>query len=93
MIADTALDLIGAKDFLLIEGRFAASELFCRALATLRPETRVYTASDEADVSFGALRLIEHSLVPLGELVPVDALDRDLSAYRAAWRAAIGRQA
>jgi hypothetical protein len=93
MMADTALDLIGARDLLLIEGRFAASELFCRALATLRPETRVYTASAEADVSFGALRLIEPSLVPLGELVPVDPLDRDLSVYRAAWRAAIGPQA
>jgi hypothetical protein len=93
LMADTALDLIGAKDRLLIEGRFAASELFCRALATLRPETRVYAASAEADVSFGALRLIEPSLVPPGELVPIDPLDQDLTAYRTAWHAAIEAQA
>ncbi len=93
LMTDTALDLIGAKDCLLIEGRFASSELFTRALAALRPKTRVYTASAEADVSFGALRLIEPSLMPPGELAPVDPLDQDLSAYRTAWHAAIEAQA
>jgi sugar (pentulose or hexulose) kinase len=85
LMADTALDLIGAKDRLLIEGRFAASELFTRALATLRPETQVYTASAEADVSFGALRLAVPELAPPGALAPVASLDRDLNAYRAEW--------
>ncbi len=92
LMADTALDLIGAKERLLIEGRFAASELFCRALAALRPGTRVYTVSAEADVSFGALRLIEPALVQPGKLVLVDPLDHDLSSYRTAWHAAIEAQ-
>lgn len=85
LMADTALDLIGAKDRLLIEGRFAGCELFTRALATLRPETQVYTASAEADVSFGALRLAFPELAPQGALIPVAPLNRDLSAYRAEW--------
>lgn len=86
LMADTALDLIGARDILLIEGRFAASEIFTRALATLRPDTQVHTASAEADVSFGALRLVLPDLPPQGVLTPVTPLDRDLSAYRAEWR-------
>jgi sugar (pentulose or hexulose) kinase len=85
LMADTALDLIGASERLLIEGRFAGSELFVRALATLRPDMQVYTASAEADVSFGALRLALPELVPPGALTPVAPLDRDLSAYRAEW--------
>jgi len=85
LMADSSLDLIGARERLLIEGRFAGSELFVRALATLRPDCRVYTASAEADVSFGALRLIEPSLVPQGSLSPVQPLDRDLAAYRDEW--------
>ncbi len=85
LMADTALDLIDAKDRLLIEGRFAASELFTRALATLRPDTQVFSASTEADVSFGALRLIWPDLEPRAALKPVKPLDRSLDAYRAEW--------
>lgn len=93
LVTDASLDLIGAGERLVIEGRFAGAELFVRALAALRPETRVYTASAENDVSFGALRLIDSSLAPAGELVPVAPLGLDLSAYRAAWRAAMEAQA
>ena len=85
LMADVSLDLIGAQALLLIEGRFAASELFTRALATLRPDTQVFTASAEADVSFGALRLIDPALTPQGALVAVKPLDRDLTAYRDLW--------
>jgi sugar (pentulose or hexulose) kinase len=85
LMADTALDLIGAAGRLLIEGRFARSEVFVRALASLRPETQVYTAASEADVSFGALRLVWPDLAPAGGLTRVEPLDRDLTAYRAEW--------
>jgi hypothetical protein len=85
LMADASLDLIGAQDRLLIEGRFAASELFTRALASLRPGTQVWTASGDADVSFGALRLVWPDLAPPAALVPVEPLDRRLDAYRAEW--------
>ncbi len=85
LMADTSLDLIGAKERLLIEGRFAASELFARALTSLRPDTQVFAASAEADVSFGALRLIYPDLVPSAELHPIVPLDADLATYRAQW--------
>lgn len=86
LMADAALDLIGARERLLIEGRFARSEIFTRALAALRPGTRVFAAADEADVSFGALRLLLPDLAPRRALAEVAPLDRDLAAYRAAWR-------
>jgi hypothetical protein len=85
VMADVSLDLIGASGALVVEGRFAASELFTRALAALRPDALVLTPSAESDVSFGALRLIAPDLAPPGELAPVAPLDRDLSPYRAEW--------
>lgn len=90
LVTDVSLDLIGSRARLVIEGRFAACELFVRALATLRPETVVYVASAENDVSFGALRLFDTSLVPAGKLEKAQPLHLDLNAYRAAWRAEIG---
>ncbi|WP_254049832.1 FGGY-family carbohydrate kinase [Novosphingobium sp. TH158] len=86
LMADAALDLIGTRARLLIEGRFAASEIFVRALAALRPDTDVYTAGSEADVSFGALTLAVPGLAARGTLARAEPLDCDMAAYRAAWR-------
>jgi len=90
LVANAALDLIGSRERLLVEGRFAEAEVFVRALATLRPETAVYVANAHNDVSFGALRLLDPTLAPQGELVRVTPLDADLAAYREGWRAAMG---
>jgi sugar (pentulose or hexulose) kinase len=86
LMADASLDLIGARDTLLVEGRFARSEIFTRALASMRPDTRVLTAEGEADVSFGALRLLMPELVPAAHLTDVEPLPGDLAGYRALWR-------
>ena len=86
LVADVSLDLIGAKNILLVEGRFAEAEVFVRALASLRPETRVYTSNAHNDVSLGALRLINPAIRPAGELKRVEPLTEDLSHYAAIWR-------
>lgn len=86
LVADTALDLIGSKEKLLIEGRFAEAQVFIRALASLRPSTRIFTANAHNDVSFGALRLVMPELKPDGELSAVPPLPEDLTAYRTRWR-------
>ncbi len=88
LVADAALDLIGSSQTLLIEGRFAETQVFVRALASLRPHTRVFTCSAHADVSFGALRLINPELRPDQTLQPAEPLVDDLSAYAEQWRAA-----
>jgi sugar (pentulose or hexulose) kinase len=89
LVADASLDVIGSRERLVVEGRFAEAEVFVRALAALRPGTRVYTANAHNDVSFGALRLIDPTLRPQGELRLIEPLSGDLAAYRARWRAAI----
>jgi sugar (pentulose or hexulose) kinase len=88
LVADAALDLIGSRDCLLVEGRFAEAEVFTRALASLRPDMQVFVANAQSDVSFGALRLIDPALRPHGTLRRVAPLDTDISAYAAQWRSA-----
>ncbi|MEI6642403.1 MAG: carbohydrate kinase [Novosphingobium sp.] len=87
LVTDAALDLIGARDTLLIEGRFAAAAVFVRALAALRPAMRVLVADSASDVSFGALRLIDPALAPEAALRQVEPLAGDLAALRKVWRA------
>ena len=86
LVADVTLELVGAKDVLLIEGRFAEAEVFVRALASLRPEIAVYTANAHNDVSYGALRLLNARLKPKTTLSRVEPLKIDLERYRREWR-------
>ncbi len=86
LVADTSLDLIGSKDCLLVEGRFAEAEVFVQALAALRPGTNVFVANAHNDVSFGALRLIDPAIRPKGGLTQVKQLPADICGYREAWR-------
>ena len=92
LVADAALDLLGARERLLIEGRFARSEVFVRALASLRPSTLVYAGGDQIDVAYGACRLVTADLAPPSALAKVAKLDMDLDRYRTAWRQRIGSQ-
>jgi sugar (pentulose or hexulose) kinase len=91
LVTDTSLDLIGSKDRILVEGRFAEAEVFVRALAALRPASKVFIANAHNDVSFGALRLIDPSLQAKGGLRRVKPLEGDLSAYKAKWHSAIAQ--
>ena len=91
LVADVSLDLIGTKERLLIEGRFAEGQIFVRALAALRPDLRVYTGKAHNDVSYGALRLLDATLPPSEPLELVAPLDVDLAPYRDRWRHEIGR--
>ena len=92
MLADTALDLIGAQDHLIVEGRFAASTLFVAALAALRPGMAVHAAPSGIDVSLGALSLLEPTLRLGGVLARVRPLALRLNEYRERWRQACLRQ-
>lgn len=89
LVTDVSLDLIGSRDRLLVEGRFAEAEVIVRALASLRPDTQVYTANAHNDVSFGALRLIDPALQPKGQLERVAPLPEDIRPYRNAWLTAL----
>ena len=92
LVASVSLDLIGAKERILIEGRFAEAEVFVRALASLRPDDSIYVANAHNDVSYGALRLLIPGLVPTSTVRRVKPLDADLSDYAALWHHQITRR-
>jgi sugar (pentulose or hexulose) kinase len=85
LVAEVSLSLIGTSERILIEGRFAEAEVFVRALAALRPDTKVYVSNTHNDVSFGALRLLLPDLMPQSSLVEVEPLAVDLTQYRERW--------
>jgi sugar (pentulose or hexulose) kinase len=86
LMADASLDLIGSRDRLLIEGRFAEAVIFTRALAALRPHQHVFVSNAHNDVPYGALRLIDPALPPPAPLTRVEPLEVDFSAYAHRWR-------
>lgn len=93
LMADTSLELIGARDLLIVEGRFASSELFTRLLATIRSNDQiVVNRGPGGGVTFGALRLVDDQLPVPGSLEPIVPLELDLSAYKSRWRSAASRE-
>jgi len=86
LVADMSLDLIGACERIVVEGRFAHHPAFVSALAALRPNDRVYINNADQGVAFGALRLVRPHLVPLTPLTEVEPAQADLAGYRERWR-------
>lgn len=91
MVADAALDLIGARERILVEGRFAEAEVFVRALAALRPDDAIFWSNAHNDVSYGALRLLDPTFRPAAALDRVAPLAGSLDAYRREWRRDVDR--
>ncbi|QUD90616.1 FGGY-family carbohydrate kinase [Phenylobacterium montanum] len=89
LMADACLDLVGARDLILVEGRFAEAEVFIRALAALRPTASLFVSNAQDDVPFGALRLVRPELKPKSALTRVRPLAGSLDAYKQRWRALI----
>lgn len=85
LMADVSLDLIGSHGRLLVEGRFAESEVFVRCLAALRPADAIFVGQAHTDVAFGALRLVHASLPVPAPLSRVQPLAQDLRNYRLLW--------
>lgn len=81
-VLDEVLQLLGTRERVLIEGRFARADVLVRALATLRPELEIYIARYHSDVSYGALRLLHPHVVPPEGLLRVAPLDVNLEHFR-----------
>jgi sugar (pentulose or hexulose) kinase len=86
LMTDAALDLIGSKHTLIVEGRFARAALFVAALARLRSDMAVRVAPDSVDVALGALTLAHPSLSLAQAMTPVTPLPLELLKYRDRWR-------
>ena len=85
LVADVSLNLIGARERVLIEGRFAEAAVFVRTLASLLPDSKVYVGDAQNDASYGALCLINPDLAPASALLEAAPLDSDLAFYRDRW--------
>ena len=87
LMVDTCLTLIDARGSIVIEGRFAAQEIFVKALAALQKHNPIFVhSSAESGLSYGALRLVDPSLRRADELARVVPLDLDLTDYKTRWQ-------
>ncbi len=82
---DAAFDRLGAQGAILVDGRFAAVEVFVRALATLRPGARIYTSSQGHDLALGALSHIHAGIQSPVSVSRVAPLPLALGEYKARW--------
>lgn len=90
LMADACLELIGAEECVLVEGRFADAEVFVRALASLRLDLEVLVNEGQGGgVAYGSLRLVDPTLSAPGMLRRISPLQADLFAYKARWRQAV----
>jgi sugar (pentulose or hexulose) kinase len=85
LMAETLLSLVGARDHVLVDGRFAAAPIFVRALASLRPDLAVLVSDAGDDVARGALSLLGGPPPPL--LRRIEPLPFALDGYADRWRA------
>ncbi|HEY0283412.1 MAG TPA: hypothetical protein VGC27_12405 [Rhizomicrobium sp.] len=86
LMANVSLDLIGSKEALVIEGRFANDPVFTGTLASLRRNQQISLSDANNNLPYGALRLLDDELPPQAKLVRVEPLDHDLSDYAAEWQ-------
>jgi sugar (pentulose or hexulose) kinase len=86
LMTDTSLDLIGSRERLVIEGRFIADSVFAQALASLRPQQKLYLAPSSNSLCQGAISLVAPDQVPESKLVEVQPLPFVLTRYAAKWR-------
>jgi hypothetical protein len=93
LLADVALDLIGSRDYLVIDGRFSQEPVFTRALASLRPGMTVLVNSGDDGVARGALSLLKRRNPDRNKLEKVSPIPVDMKDYRARWREAAERAA
>lgn len=93
LVADTSLGLIGARDAIVVEGRFADDMSFLRMLAALRPDSDIYASRAEDGIACGALRLVDPQFTPDISLTRIAPTENDISIYAARWRALTGGRA
>jgi sugar (pentulose or hexulose) kinase len=89
LMANVSLDLIGSKETLVIEGRFADDPVFAGTLAALRRQQGTYLSDANNSLPYGALRLVNADLPPGAVLTRVEPLDYDLADYAAKWQSMV----
>ncbi|NNG04876.1 MAG: hypothetical protein HKM95_12355 [Inquilinus sp.] len=94
LMASLAIDHIGSKNTVVIDGGFAGNALFCKLIAALRPCQEVMVSPDRDGTALGAALLwkwaVQAGPIPLGlRTVPTPDI-RGLEACAESWRRALG---
>jgi hypothetical protein len=81
--------LLNAKGPILVEGPFAANDVYIAALGALRPQSPMHPSLETLGTSLGAAMLVNPDLPT--EIPPAAQHPNiDLSLYRAHWRTLSG---
>ncbi len=93
LMANVGMDLLGARDPLIIDGSFAENPLFAGSLAALRPDQPVAVSREREGTALGAALLWSWSSrstpAPLEQTAIEPVSLAGLHDYAARWRAAI----
>jgi L-fuculokinase len=89
LMTDLLLELLNAKGPILVEGPFAANDVYIAALGALRPDSPVHPSLETLGTSLGAAMLVDPDLPT--EIPPAAPRPNiDLTLYRAHWRTLSG---
>lgn len=89
LMTDLQLELLKAKGPILVEGPFAANDVYIAALGALRPDSSVHPSLETLGTSLGAAMLVDSDLPT--EIPPAAQRPKtDLTLYRAHWRTLSG---
>ncbi|MCP4298616.1 MAG: hypothetical protein GY786_23760 [Proteobacteria bacterium] len=88
LMTDTCLDLIHAEGDLIIEGSFIKNSIYCRLLASLRPNQPVFISEDKTGTAQGALELIGKAApdTQKREKILPFSFQKQLVEYQKSWR-------
>ncbi len=89
LMCSEAIDMIGSKNDIVIDGSFARNKLFCQLTATLRPDQKVLVSAEREGTALGAALLPEldsqsRSKDLALKITPAGSI-HGLSAYRSRW--------
>lgn len=86
LVIDYALDLIESPKIIIIEGRFAASKIITKLLASLRPNSQILCPSEDSNISYGALGLMIKDLTQENNFKKIEKFDFNLKNIKGKWR-------
>lgn len=86
LVIDYALDLIDSPKTIIIEGRFAASKIITKLLASLRPNSQILCPSEDSNISCGALGLMIKDLEQDNSFRKIEKFNFDLKSLKDKWR-------
>ncbi len=87
LMTDICLDLIHAEGDLIIEGSFIKNSIYCRLLASLRPNQSVFISEDKTGTAQGALELIGKAArdTQKAEVIIPYSFQKHLVEYKKVW--------